>query len=72
MAKEEAVEAQGTVLEATRNAFIVKLDNSEHKVYCIVAGKMRKFFIRVVPGDHVTVAMSPYDLTRGRITFRDK
>ena len=70
--KEEAVEAQGTVVEAIRNAFIVKLDNSEHLVHCIVAGKMRKFFIRVVPGDHVTVAMSPYDLTKGRITFRDK
>ncbi|MBR5710851.1 MAG: translation initiation factor IF-1 [Thermoguttaceae bacterium] len=70
--EEEFIQATGVVKEAVRGAFIVKLDNSEHIVTCRLAGKMRKSFIRVVAGDHVTVAISPYDLDRGRIVYRDK
>lgn len=70
--KEEAIEATGVVVEEVRGAFRVKLDNSEHIVLCRLAGKMRKFRIRVVPGDKVRVEMSPYDLTRGRVTFRER
>lgn len=70
MAKEEAIEVQGTVVEPLPNAmFRVELDNG-HKVLAHVSGKMRKFFIRILPGDKVTVELSPYDLTRGRITYR--
>lgn len=72
MAKEEAIEVEGTVLEPLPNAmFRVELDNG-HKVLAHVSGKMRKFFIRILPGDRVTVELSPYDLTRGRITYRKK
>lgn len=70
--KNEAVETTGTVIEAVRGAFRVKLDTAEHIVLCQLGGKMRKNFIRVVPGDRVTVEMSAYDLTRGRITFRER
>ncbi len=70
--KEQAIEATGLVVEEVRGAFRVKLDNSEHVVLCRLAGKMRKFRIRVVPGDKVRVEMSPYDLSRGRITFRER
>ncbi|MDR2762427.1 MAG: translation initiation factor IF-1 [Planctomycetaceae bacterium] len=70
--KEEAIELAGTVIEEVRGAFRVKLDDMEHIVLCRLAGKMRKFKIRVVPGDRVTVEVSPYDMTRGRITFRDR
>ncbi|MDR2642511.1 MAG: translation initiation factor IF-1 [Planctomycetaceae bacterium] len=70
--KEEAIELSGVVIEEVRGAFRVKLDNMEHIVLCRLAGKMRKFKIRVVPGDRVTVEVSPYDMTRGRITFRDR
>ena len=70
MPKEEAIEVQGTVVEPLPNAmFRVELDNG-HKVLAHVSGKMRKFFIRILPGDKVTVELSPYDLTRGRITYR--
>ena len=70
MAKEEAIHVEGKVLEALPNAmFRVELENG-HKVLCHVAGKMRMHFIRILPGDKVTVALSPYDLARGRITFR--
>lgn len=69
---EDFIEASGVVKEAVRGAFIVQLDNSEHIITCRLAGKMRKSFIRVVAGDHVTVAISPYDLERGRIIYRDK
>ena len=70
MAKEEAISVEGTVVEPLPNAmFRVELDNG-HKVLAHVSGKMRKFFIRILPGDRVTVELSPYDLTRGRITFR--
>ena len=61
---------EGTVVEPLPNAmFRVELDNG-HKVLATVSGKMRKFFIRILPGDKVTVEMTPYDLTRGRITYR--
>jgi translation initiation factor IF-1 len=72
MAKEEAIEVQGRVTEALANTqFRVELDNG-HKVLAHVAGKMRKHFIRIVPGDRVVVEVSPYDLERGRITFRER
>lgn len=70
MAKEEGIQVEGTVIEPLPNAmFRVELDNG-HKVLAHVSGKMRKFFIRILPGDKVTVELSPYDLTRGRITYR--
>ena len=72
MAKEEAIEVEGIVSEALANTqFRVELDNG-HKVLAHVAGKMRKHFIRIVPGDRVTVEVSPYDLSRGRITYRER
>ncbi len=70
--KEEAIEVNGIVREAVRGAFRVQLENSEHIVLCHLGGKMRKNYIRVVPGDHVTVEVSPYDFTKGRITYRDR
>ncbi|GHT10038.1 translation initiation factor IF-1 [Planctomycetales bacterium] len=70
--KEDVIELPGTVVEEVRGAFRVKLDNMEHVVLCRLAGKMRKFRIRVVPGDHVTVEVSPYDMSRGRITYRER
>jgi translation initiation factor IF-1 len=70
MAKEEAIQVQGKVTQALANTqFRVKLDNG-HEVIAHIAGKMRKNFIRILPGDIVTVAISPYDLTKGRITYR--
>jgi translation initiation factor IF-1 len=70
--KEEAIEVEGVVTEALANTrFRVQLD-SGHKVIAHVAGKMRKHFIRIVPGDHVRVELSPYDLTKGRITYRER
>ena len=72
MAKEEAIEVEGEVVEALANTqFRVKLDNG-HIVLAHVAGKMRKNFIRIVPGDKVKVEVSPYDLSRGRITYRER
>ena len=72
MAKEEALEFSGTVTEILPNAmFRVKLDN-EHEVLAHTSGKMRKNRIRVLAGDRVNVEMTPYDLTKGRITFRFK
>ena len=72
MAKEEAIEVQGIVKEALANTqFRVELENG-HIVLAHVAGKMRKHFIRIVPGDKVTVEVSPYDLSRGRITYRER
>lgn len=70
MPKEEAIEVEGVVAEALPNAmFRVALENG-HKVLAHVSGKMRMHFIRILPGDAVKVELSPYDLTRGRITFR--
>ena len=70
--KEEAIEATGVVVEEVRGAFRVKLDNADHIVLCRLAGRMRKFRIRVVRGDRVAVEISPYDFTRGRITYRER
>ena len=73
MAKEQLLEFPGTVVELLPNAmFRVKLENEEHEVLAHTAGKMRKHRIRVLAGDKVLVQMTPYDLTKGRITFRYK
>jgi len=70
--KEEAIEMEGIVAEVLPSAmFRVDLDNG-HRLLATTAGKMRKFRIRILAGDRVTVAVSPYDLQRGRITFRHK
>ena len=72
MAKEGAIEMEGTVVEALANTqFRVELENG-HNVLAHVSGKMRKNFIRIVPGDSVKVEVSPYDLNRGRIIYRAK
>lgn len=72
MAKEEAIEVEGTIIEPLPNAmFRVELDNG-HKVLAHISGKMRMHFIKILPGDRVTIELSPYDLTRGRVTFRAK
>lgn len=72
MAKEEAIEVEGTIVEPLPNAmFRVELDNG-HKVLAHISGKMRMHFIKILPGDRVTIELSPYDLTRGRVTFRTK
>ena len=72
MAKEDAIEIDGVVQEALPNAmFRVELENG-HKILAHISGKMRKFYIRILPGDKVRVELSPYDLTRGRITYRMK
>lgn len=70
MAKEEAITVEATVKEALPNArFRVELENG-HIVLAHISGKMRQHFIKILPGDTVTVEISPYDLTRGRITYR--
>ncbi|OGW51036.1 MAG: translation initiation factor IF-1 [Nitrospirae bacterium RBG_19FT_COMBO_42_15] len=72
MPKEEAIEVSGTIIENLPNAmFRVELENG-HKVLAHISGKMRMHFIKILPGDKVTVELSPYDLTRGRITYRFK
>ena len=72
MSKEEAIEVEGIVQKALSNAqFTVEIQNG-HMITAYIAGKMKRFFIKIIPGDMVTVALSPYDLTRGRITFRHK
>ena len=72
MAKEESIEVEGTVIESLPNAmFRVELENG-HKVLAHVSGKMRMNFIKILPGDKVKMELSPYDLTRGRITYRAK
>ena len=72
MAKEDVIEVQGTVAETLPNAmFRVQLDNG-HKILAHISGKMRMHYIKILPGDKVKVELSPYDLTRGRITFREK
>lgn len=71
MAKEESMKMSGIVLEALGNAmFRVKLDNSEHMVTAYIGGKLRKNEIKIIEGDTVTLEMSPYDLTKGRIMYR--
>lgn len=70
--KEGIIEAEGTILEALPNAmFRVELDNG-HKILAHISGKMRMHYIKILPGDKVKVEISPYDLSRGRITFRKK
>ncbi len=70
--KEEKIEVEGTIVEALPNTmFHVQLDNG-HEVLAYLSGKMRKYYIRVLLGDRVVVELSPYDLTRGRITYRHK
>jgi len=72
MPKEEAIKVEGIVLETLPNAmFKVELEN-KHQVLAHISGKMRMHFIKILPGDKVTVELSPYDLTRGRITYRSK
>ena len=72
MAKKDTIEAIGTVVDAQPNAmFKVELSN-KHVILAHISGKLRTNYIRIVPGDHVTVEMSPYDLTKGRITWRSK
>jgi len=72
MPKEEAIQVEGTIIEPLPNAmFRVELENG-HRVLAHISGKMRMHFIKILPGDQVTVELSPYDLTRGRITFRSR
>ncbi|ABC76203.1 MAG: translation initiation factor IF-1 [Deltaproteobacteria bacterium] len=72
MAKEEPIEVEGRVIEPLPNAmFRVELENG-HRVLAHISGKMRMHFIKILPGDKVTVELSPYDLTRGRIIYRTK
>ncbi|HBR57344.1 MAG TPA: translation initiation factor IF-1 [Blastocatellia bacterium] len=73
MPKEEAIEVTATVLETLPNAmFKVSVEENQHEVLAHISGKMRKNFIRILPGDKVLVELSPYDLKRGRITYRYK
>ena len=70
MAKEEKITIEGEVIDALPSAlFRVRLEN-DHEMIAHISGKMRKFYIRILPGDRVTVELSPYDLTRGRIIYR--
>ena len=70
MAKEESIEMEGTIVEALPNTqFKVKLENG-HEIIAHISGKMRKHYIRILRGDTVTVQLTPYDLSKGRITFR--
>ena len=70
-AKEDKIEVQGTVMETLPNAmFRVELDN-KHEILAHISGRMRKNFIRILPGDKVLIELSPYDLTRGRVIYRD-
>lgn len=72
MPKEAAIRVEATVLEALPNAmFRVELENNKHQVLCQLSGKMRMHYIRIVPGDKVTVELSPYDLDKGRIIYRN-
>ncbi len=72
MAKEEPIKVEGKVVETLPNAmFRVELEN-KHTILAQISGKMRMHFIKILPGDTVTVELSPYDLTRGRITYRSK
>lgn len=72
MSKEDVIEVEGTVIEKLPNAmFHVELENG-HKILAHISGKLRMNFIRIIPGDKVRIEMSPYDLTKGRIIWRDK
>ncbi len=72
MSKQDMIEIEGTVVEALPNAtFTVELENG-HRILAHISGKLRMNYIKILPGDNVTVEMSPYDLTKGRITWRSK
>mgnify|MGYP005745772579 FL=1 len=72
MAKQEPIKQEGEILEALPNAqFRVKLENG-HEILAHVSGKMRMYYLKILPGDRVSVEMSPYDLSKGRITYRHK
>ena len=72
MTKEEKISLEGEVMDSLRNAmFRVRLEN-DHEMVAYISGKMRKHYIRIVPGDRVKVALSPYDLNRGRIVYRER
>jgi translation initiation factor IF-1 len=75
VARTESIQIEATVIKALPNAmFQVEADTGDgkHEALCTIAGKMRKYYIRILPGDRVTVELSPYDLTRGRITYRHR
>lgn len=72
MAKDDVIELEGTVIEALPNAMFRVDIGKGHQILAHISGKLRMNFIRILPGDKVTVQMSPYDLTRGRITWRSK
>ena len=73
MSKADVIEVEGTVLEKLPNAmFKVELENNGHQVLAHISGKLRMNFIRILPGDKVTIELSPYDLDKGRIIWRDK
>jgi len=73
LAKDDLVPAEGVIIDKQPNAFFkVQLDNSQHVVLAAISGKMRKHRIRILVGDRISVELSPYDLTRGRITYRFK
>ena len=73
MARDDLIPAEGTIIDKQPNAFFkVRLDNSTHEVLAAISGRMRKHRIRILVGDRVSVEMSPYDLSRGRITYRFK
>ena len=73
MAKEEPIVTEGRIVEALPNTqFMVELEGSGHRILAHIAGKMRKNFIRIVPGDRVTIEITPYDLTKGRIVYRER
>ena len=75
MAKTASIQLEATVVKALPNAmFLIEADmaDGKHEALCTIAGKMRKYYIRILPGDRVTVELSPYDLSRGRITYRHR
>ncbi len=75
MAKGQNIEVEGVVTKALPNAMFMvsaELGDEKHEILCTIAGKMRKYYIRILPGDEVIVDVSPYDLTRGRITYRKR
>ena len=72
MSKEDMIELEGTVVEAMPNAMFKVEIQGGHQILAHISGKLRMNFIRILPGDKVTIEMSPYDLTKGRIIWRDK
>ena len=67
---DKAIPMEGTVIEAVKGAFRVQLDNTEHIVLCRLSGKLRKHYIKVIPGDRVSIEVTPFDLGKGRIVYR--